>query len=202
MILPPVIFAPFNSSFTAGNAPLISPAKPPTIANGMYSSAFCTVKNPTASPIRIPIPIGSKKKKQRLNCLKRLDTAYKNASYNLKIIATVDPLIPGTITASPIKNPSNALLLHVFLLYLINAFCRSCSISPSFYGYSSAHGENRNNLRSNYTRTRTFCQGESVLFFFHGKTLRSVPLLFCRKIRFRQKTTTKSSFLCFPPRLL
>ena len=39
-------------------------------------------------------------------------------------MATVEPLIPGTMTASPMKKPSRALLHHVFLLYFISAISR------------------------------------------------------------------------------
>ena len=147
--LPRVFSAPSSSSFTAGNAPHISPANKHTTAKGKISSTFFTAINPSSTPAISPKPMGNKKRKHFLNCLRRLPSAYKNWSYNLKIIATVEPLIPGTITASPIKNPSNALLHHVFLLYLISAISKLSSfILHSFFSCGDT-------AKSRYPKTET-----------------------------------------------
>ena len=46
----------------------------------------------------------------RLNFLTMFPSAYKSLWYSLKMMATVEPLTPGTITASPIKNPKTPAL--------------------------------------------------------------------------------------------
>ena len=71
----PFICAPFNSSLTAGKAPLMRPANSPTTANGRIASSFSTVKKPRSNPKTIPIPIGKRNKKHFLNCLNRFPTA-------------------------------------------------------------------------------------------------------------------------------
>ena len=61
---------PFISSVTAGNEPIIRPAKRQIIMKGKISKSFCIIKKPKANPKTIPIPIGSKKIKHFLNSLK------------------------------------------------------------------------------------------------------------------------------------
>ena len=62
------------------------------------------------NPIIAPINIGNKKKIDSLNFLKRLLIEFSILSYKLNNIDIVEPLIPGTTIAIPIKKPKIILL--------------------------------------------------------------------------------------------
>lgn len=83
----------------------------------------------------------------------------KNASYNLNIIATVEPLMPGTITASPTKNPSSALLHHVFFIVFYQRFPQIFLHANFLYRIYLLI------LYIDYTKLAPFCQGEKRNIF-------------------------------------
>lgn len=135
-------FSPFISSLTEGALPHINPAKRQTIAKGIISNNFLTEKNPSIIPNIPPINIGNKNNTHTLNFLNIFDIAYSNLSYNLNNIDIVDPLIPGTIIASPIKNPNKHDLNHDLGVYfeITRSFVTSTSFSSikiSFINYKT-----------------------------------------------------------------
>lgn len=93
--------------------PKINPPKRVVIAKGITLSNSLINKKPINIPKMPPTAIGNKYIILFLKLLFILAIASKILLYILNIIAIVAPLIPGTITASPIKKPAR-ICLKVF----------------------------------------------------------------------------------------
>ena len=105
-----VIFSFLISIDIIGKLPIIKPANKAVIENGkILIICFINIK-PKMNPIIVPINIGNKKKIDSLNFLKRLLIEFSILSYKLNNIDIVEPLIPGTTIAIPIKKPKIILL--------------------------------------------------------------------------------------------
>ena len=113
-------FEPLTSSKTVGDEPIISPANKQVIEKGIKFKSSLIVKKPPKKPMIAPIMIGIRNRIQDLKALNKLLIAFINLSYNLKRIAIVEPLIPGTITAIPMNSPNTADLNQLFGVYFSN----------------------------------------------------------------------------------